>query len=192
MAKTGDRWKDRRSRPPTGRFTNFTPLTTPIDQVLMQIKDDMTLTWPSKLKGDPNKRSREKYCHFYRDHDHDMFECYDLKQQIEALIREGKLQRFISKEMTNPPQEQAAKRENERPRPSLGDIRMIIGGTTASGSSRKARKTYLRMVQNVQLMGFVLKMGRVDNHNWILRERYSTSPPSTRRCTRCQHTGRGL
>ena len=33
--RTGDQRKDRRSKPPTGRFTNFTPLTTPIDQVLM-------------------------------------------------------------------------------------------------------------------------------------------------------------
>ena len=48
--------------------------------------------------------------------------------------------------MVDPPQEQAVRRDNERPRPPLGDIRVIIGGTTASGSSRKARKTYLRMV----------------------------------------------
>ena len=33
----------------------------------------------------------------------------------------------------------------------------------AIGSSKKARKSYLRMVQNVQLMGFVLKMVRIDN-----------------------------
>ena len=40
---------------------------------------------------------------------------------------------------------------------------MIVGGTTASSSSKKARKTYLRMVQNVQLTGFIPKMARVDN-----------------------------
>ena len=40
---------------------------------------------------------------------------------------------------------------------------MIVGGTTASGSSKKARKAYLRMVQNVQLIGFIPKMARVDN-----------------------------
>ena len=42
--------------PLTGRFTNFTPLNTPIDQVLMQIKNERALTFPDKLKGDPNKR----------------------------------------------------------------------------------------------------------------------------------------
>ena len=40
---------------------------------------------------------------------------------------------------------------------------MIVRGTTTSSSSRKAHKTYLRMVQNVQLTGFVPKMAWVDN-----------------------------
>jgi len=40
---------------------------------------------------------------------------------------------------------------------------MIVGGTTTSRSSKKARKTYLRMVQNVQLTGTVPKMARIDN-----------------------------
>ena len=52
----------------------------PIDQVLMQIKDEGTLTFPGKLKGDPNKRSRDKYYRFHRDHGHDTTDCYDLKQ----------------------------------------------------------------------------------------------------------------
>ena len=80
MARTGDRKEDRRSKPQIGRFTSFTPLNNPIDQVLMQIKDEGALTFPGKLKGDPNKRSRDKYYHFHRDHGHDMSECYDLKQ----------------------------------------------------------------------------------------------------------------
>ena len=37
---------------------------------------------------------------------------------------------------------------------------MIVGGTAAAGSSKKARKTYLRMVQNVQLTGVVPKIAR--------------------------------
>ena len=37
-SRTEDWREDRRSRPPTGRFTNFTPLTALIDQVLMHIK----------------------------------------------------------------------------------------------------------------------------------------------------------
>ena len=148
MARTGDKRDDRRSKPSMGRFTNFTPLNTPIDQVLMQIKDEGTLTFLDKLKGDSNKRSRDKYCRFHRDHEHDTSECYDLKQQIEALIRQGKLQKFVGKEGTEQNQGAPARKENKRPRPPLGDIKMIIGGSI-SNSSKKACKTYLGMVQNI-------------------------------------------
>ena len=40
---------------------------------------------------------------------------------------------------------------------------MIVGGTATTGLSKKARKTYLRMVQNVQLMGSVPKIARREN-----------------------------
>ena len=116
-------------------------MTAPIDQVLMQIKDEEALTFPGKLKSDPNKRSRDKYCRFHRDHGHDTADCYDLKQQIKALIRQGKLQRFVSKEKVDPPvQDQHPRRDNERPRPPIGDIRMIVGGTVVVGSSRSGRQ----------------------------------------------------
>ena len=106
------------------------------------------MTFPGKLKGDPNKRPRDKYCRFHWDHEHDTANCYDLKQQIEALIRQEKLQRFVSRERTDTPEEQTPRRENG---PPIGDIRMIVGGTAAAGSSKKARKTYLKTVHNVQL-----------------------------------------
>ena len=126
----------------------------------MQVKDEGALTFPCKLKGDPNKRSRDKYCHFHQDHGYDTTDYYDLKQQIEALIRQEKLQRFVNKERVDPPQEQGPRRENKRP--PIRDIRMIVGGTAASGSSKKAWKTYLKMVQNTQLTGFILKMAQID------------------------------
>ena len=78
-------------------------MTTSIDQVLMQIKDEEALTFPEKLKSDPNKRYRYKYFRFHRNHGHDTADCYDLMQEIEALIKQGKLQQFVSKEKTDPP-----------------------------------------------------------------------------------------
>ena len=137
--RTGDKHDERSSKPPGGRFTSFTPLNAPLDQVLMQIKDEGALTFPGKLKSDPTKRSRNKYCRFYHDHGHYTTDCYDLKQPIEALIREGKLQKFVSKERTDThPREQAPRRENDHLRPLVGDIRMIVRGTATTGSSKKA------------------------------------------------------
>ncbi|XP_050289936.1 uncharacterized protein LOC126728109 [Quercus robur] len=133
------------------------------DRGRKMIKDEGTLMFPDKLKGDPSKRQRDKYYCFHRDHRHDTADCYNLKQQIEALIRQGKLQRFVSKEKADPPQGQTLRRENEHPRPPIADIRMIVGGMATSRSSKKARKTYLRIVQNVQLTGTIPKMARIDN-----------------------------
>ena len=63
----------------------------------MQVKDDHFLKWPEKMKGDPNKRNKNKYC-FHKDHGHDTDACYDLKQQIENLIRQGKLRHFVGRD----------------------------------------------------------------------------------------------
>ena len=72
----------------------------------MQIKDEEVLTYLGKLKGDLNRRSKDKYCRFHRNHDHDIADCYDLKQQIEAFIKQGKLQKFVRKKRADlPPQE---------------------------------------------------------------------------------------
>ena len=105
----------------------------------MQTKDEEALTYHVKLKGDPNRRSRDKYCCFHRDHGYDTTDCYDLKQQIEALIKQGKLQKFVRKERVDlPPKEQNPRRDNERLRPPIGDVRMIVGGTTTTRLSKKA------------------------------------------------------
>ena len=109
------------------------------------------MAWPDKLKGDPNRRPRKKYCCFHRDHGHDTY-CYDLKQQIEAFIRQGKLQRFVRQEraIEKPLRDQEPNRWVEkRPRALLREIRVIVGRGTTIGSSRKARKMYLLMMQNV-------------------------------------------
>ena len=65
--------------------------------------------------------------------------------------------------MDTHPREQALRRENDHPRPPVGDIRMIVGGTTATRLSKKARKTYLKMVQNIQLTGSVPKIAQREN-----------------------------
>ena len=81
-AKVGEK-RDRggkKVRLSSGWYSNYTPLNTLLDQVLMQIKDDPSLKWPERMKGDLSKQNKSKYCCFHRDHGHDMDECYDLKQ----------------------------------------------------------------------------------------------------------------
>ena len=115
----------------------------------MQIKDDPSLKWLEKMKRDPNKRNRNKYYHFHRDHGHDTDECFDLKQQIENLIRQGKLRNFLGWDHKD---EKLKGKIEKSSRPPLGEIRIIIGGSSTSQSS-KSKKAYLKVVQSVQLSG---------------------------------------
>ena len=119
----------------------------PLEQVLMQIKDDPSLKWTEKMKGDPNKRNRNKYCRFHRDHGHDTYECFDLKQQIENLIRQRKLKNFLGRDHKD---EKLKGKMEESSQPPLREIRVIIGGSS-TGQSSKSKKAYLKVVQSVQL-----------------------------------------
>ena len=49
----------------------------------------------------------------------------------------------------------------ESSRPPLGEIRMIIGGSS-TGQSSRSRKTYLKVVQNVQLFGRLPNMRTIE------------------------------
>ena len=106
------------------------------------------MKWPEKMSGDPNKHNKNKYCRFHRDHGHNTDDFYDLKQQIENLIRQRKLRHFVGRDHKD---EKLKAKVEESSRP-FGEIRVIIRGTS-TGKSSKSRKTYLKAVQNVQLSG---------------------------------------
>ena len=105
------------------------------------------------MKGDSNKRNRNKYCCFQRDHGHDMDECFDLKQQIKNLIKQGKLRNFLGRDHKG---EKLKGKLKESSWPPLGEIRVIIKETSI-GQSSKLRKMYLKVVQNIQLSGWSLR-----------------------------------
>ncbi|XP_065631894.1 uncharacterized protein LOC136068534 [Quercus suber] len=101
------------------------------------------------MKGDPNKRNRNKYCRFYRDHMHDTDEYFDLKKQMKNFIRQGKLRNFLGRDHKD---EKLKGKVDESPRPPLGEIRVIIKGNS-TGQSSKSKKAYLKVLQSVQLSG---------------------------------------
>ena len=89
VGQTTGKKKELPNRKP--KFTNFTPLIMPIEQVLMQIRDDPSLQWPKPISTLVERRDKSKYCRFHQDHRHRTDKCKHLKDQVETLIQQGKL-----------------------------------------------------------------------------------------------------
>ena len=160
------RHEDRSGRGFNERFSHFTPLNDPVDHIFMQIRDDPALKWSGKLTTNPDKRPRDKYCRFHRDHGHNTEDCYDLKRQIEKLIKQGKLQRFVKRDQREG-RPQVARQQRPpaeaRPRPLLGEIHVITGRMAAGGTSRSSRKAYARQIHNVLITQKTGKIPRLED-----------------------------
>ena len=100
------------ARPP-GRFERYTPLNSPMEQVLHQIQRDYPLKWPLPSWTPSNRKDQSKYCRFHQDHGHNTDDCINLKDQVETLIHQGRLSRFTD---TRPQQRQRTEplRNNRR------------------------------------------------------------------------------
>jgi hypothetical protein len=99
------------------------------------MQDDPTLRWPEKLCSNPGRRPKDLYCRFHRDQEHNTEDCFVLKEPIEALIRQGKLKKFVHRDNQKtrlPRPEESKNRPDDNPRDVIGEIRTIIGGL-ASG-----------------------------------------------------------
>jgi hypothetical protein len=155
----------KRTTAPPVKFSSFTPLNTPIDKLLLQIQDDPSLRWPGKIRSDPNNRPKNLYCRFHRDHGHLTEDCVALKEQVETLIRQGKLQKYVSRPANARPTKPPAQREQAEPnRPGpVGEIRTIIGGPASGGTSRASRKAYARQVHNIMVVQRPPKNIRLDD-----------------------------
>uniref|UniRef100_A0A2N9ELT3 RNase H type-1 domain-containing protein n=1 Tax=Fagus sylvatica TaxID=28930 RepID=A0A2N9ELT3_FAGSY len=143
------RHEDQSGRGSNERFNHFTPLNAPVDNIFMQIRDDPALKWSGKLTTNPDKRSRDKYCHFHRDHGHNTEDCYDLKRDQ----RDGHPQ--VARHQRLPVE--------ACPRPPLGEIHMIAGGMAAGGTSRSSRKAYAHQIHNVLVTQKTGKIPRLED-----------------------------
>ncbi|XP_065617151.1 uncharacterized protein LOC136062241 [Quercus suber] len=85
-------------------------------------------------------------------------ECFDLNHQIKNLIRQGKLRNFLGQDHKD---EKLKGKVEESSRPPLGEIRIILGGSS-TGQTSKSKKAYLKVVQNVQLFGQSLRARTTD------------------------------
>ncbi|XP_050290156.1 uncharacterized protein LOC126728357 [Quercus robur] len=143
-------------------MVRFTPLVMLVDKIFTQIKDEYYLKWFRPLHSSPNVRDKNKYYRFHKDHGHNTEDCRDLKEQIEELIRKGKLQKYVKKgeyskfRDDNKVQHESFSRDDDRPSQPphkvIGEINTIIGGPFSGGSFKSLKKAYQRQVNSVHVV----------------------------------------
>jgi hypothetical protein len=64
----------------------------------MAIKGDPAFRWHLKMRSNPYKRDRNKFCEYHGDHGHSTKDFVVLHREIEKFVRNGKLIRFLAQE----------------------------------------------------------------------------------------------
>ncbi|XP_021827603.1 uncharacterized protein LOC110768210 [Prunus avium] len=94
------------------------------------------------------RRDESKYCRYHRDHAHHTDDCYQLKEEIEALIRRGRLQQYVAGRAI-PTEPVAPQEADPQPATTRMTIATISGGPTLAGDSNRAIKSYARTAVRV-------------------------------------------
>ncbi|XP_024030282.1 uncharacterized protein LOC112094193 [Morus notabilis] len=104
----------------------------------------------------PQPKEPEKYCRFHGDVGHHTNDCADLKDEIERVIRDGRLQEFKAERRPKNDghggqNDGRRRKENQRPedREPVGVIRTVIGGHYIGGDSRRSQKDYAHEARRV-------------------------------------------
>lgn len=76
------------------RFTNYTTLSASRPEVYLATYQDVPYRKPPPIRKERSERDINKFCCFHGDYGHDTNECNHLKDEIEFLLRSGKLTKF--------------------------------------------------------------------------------------------------
>ncbi|XP_058111627.1 uncharacterized protein LOC131254945 [Magnolia sinica] len=96
------------------------------------------------MKTDADKRDKKKYCHFHCDHNHSTGDCFNLKEEIETLIHNGHLQKYVYMRR----EERSDKESNNK---VIGEIHTIFS-EPAGGDSNRARRAHARSISASKLL----------------------------------------
>ena len=58
----------------------------PVHQVLEKVKNEPFFKWHNKMMGNPEKRNRNLYCQYHRDHGHTIENCRSLWDHLNQLV----------------------------------------------------------------------------------------------------------
>ena len=137
------------------------------EQILMQVEGRNLLQNRGPMRVPVEQRNMSKYCKFHKDKGHDMAKCFQLCDQIKALIQGGYLQEYISRLVITGGQNGISpcalvltnniSMSNPNDGPPY-EVCTISGGHVA-GDSIKARKDSIRLAQDIA-MGHQVNMAK--------------------------------
>ncbi|XP_062081015.1 uncharacterized protein LOC133785816 [Humulus lupulus] len=90
-AKEGKRPRQNRE---SSQYPSF-KYTVPQEVIYEENKDRPIWREPYKITTPPDRRDKNRYCLFHKDHGHTVAECHNLHNQIQALMRSGQLTQYI-------------------------------------------------------------------------------------------------
>ena len=79
-----------------GRYNHYTPLTGDQEEILSVVEDKGLAKYPRQQSANA-RRDTTKYYRFHKDHGHETSKCFQLRDHIESLIRDGHLKDFALK-----------------------------------------------------------------------------------------------
>ncbi|XP_043693182.1 uncharacterized protein LOC122643642 [Telopea speciosissima] len=101
--KKVEKKEDKKPRADRAPSPEYTPLNARRLEILMQIKGKGLLNQPVPMFSKPEDRNPKKYYRFHRDTGHDTKDCRQLKREIENLIRDGHLLKYVDRRKDSRP-----------------------------------------------------------------------------------------
>ncbi|XP_024022056.1 uncharacterized protein LOC112091801 [Morus notabilis] len=137
-------------------YASYHQLTVGVEEVFNQVGRGNLLRRPEPMRSDPSRRNQKKYCRFHGDVGHHTNDCANLKDEIERVIREGRLQEFKAERRPRNDghgDQNGSRRREEKQRPEdrepVGVIRTILGGPYIGGDLRISQKDYAHEAKGV-------------------------------------------
>ncbi|XP_015955561.1 uncharacterized protein LOC107479958 [Arachis duranensis] len=133
------------------KYHDYTPLLVSLVDVYREVCNTEKIPPPCLIK---HKRGgcRTKYCEYDRIYGHSTNECYDLKNVIEKLDIEGRLDRFLASTRDEPKKrrmDEEGERAERPPRTPERHVHMINGGFAGRRISKSSYKRHLQEVYHV-------------------------------------------
>ncbi|XP_050247401.1 uncharacterized protein LOC126694902 [Quercus robur] len=105
----------------------------PLHKILEKVKNKLFFQWPSRMAGDPAKRNQNLYCAYHQESGHTTDDCRNLKNHLDRLVREGKLQHLQHHPVGWQEQSNVETRQSTL-RPPIGTINVILAASGRTGS----------------------------------------------------------